>query len=278
MPDQKSFDQPSGSDYPGLPGKDEADFMEATCDYTAAELNLEERQDSLVGRIAAEVARAISEGELPPGADLNSVELAARFGTSRTPVREALMLLEKEGLVEIPPRRRPRVARIGLDEIEELYQIRVELAGLMIRQFVRNADEEELQATVELYKEMCRKAEGDDIGAWLDSRRRMHDYWADHCGNESLRKLLNTWKMRMSVGRLVGPRVSDVERSMLDHRCLVLACLERDVRLASALMHSMTLSGLSAILGKHHARSEEAAGAAEGVERLSSARPQLHIV
>ena len=45
----------------------------------------------------------------PPGADLNSVELATRFGTSRTPVREALMLLEKEGLVEIPPRRRPRV-------------------------------------------------------------------------------------------------------------------------------------------------------------------------
>src|SRR3546814_12657654 len=103
-----------------------------------AAIDLKERSDSLVGRIAADVARAITEGRLTPGADLNSVELAARFGTSRTPVREALMLLEKEGLVEIPPRRRPRVSHVSLEEVEELYQIRVALNGLMIASFVRN--------------------------------------------------------------------------------------------------------------------------------------------
>ena len=64
-------------------------------------IEFEDRKDSLVGKIAADVARAISNGTLAPGDELNSVDLAARFGTSRTPVREALMLLEKEGLVEI---------------------------------------------------------------------------------------------------------------------------------------------------------------------------------
>src|SRR3546814_3121297 len=54
------------------------------------------------------------------------------------------MLLEKEGLVEIPPRRRPRVSHVSLEEVEELYQIRVALNGLMIASFVRNADDEHM--------------------------------------------------------------------------------------------------------------------------------------
>src|SRR5690242_9948934 len=91
----------------------------------------EDRKDSLVGKIASDVAKAISEGRLAPGDELNSVDLASRYGTSRTPVREALMLLEKEGLVEIPPRRRPRVARIDLKEIEDLYTIREVLNELV---------------------------------------------------------------------------------------------------------------------------------------------------
>jgi len=63
--------------------------------------------DSLVIDIACTIGAEVLDGTLPPGRDLNSVDLADRFGTSRTPVREALVILEKEGLVEISPRRRP---------------------------------------------------------------------------------------------------------------------------------------------------------------------------
>src|SRR3546814_17834544 len=101
-----------------------------------AAIDLKERSDSLVGRIAADIARAITEGRLEPGANLNSVELAARFGTSRTPVREALMLLEQEGLVEIPARRRPRGSQISLDEVEAIYQISTVLNGLLTPTFL----------------------------------------------------------------------------------------------------------------------------------------------
>lgn len=216
-------------------------------------IDLKERSDSLVGRIAADVARAITEGRLAPGANLNSVELAARFGTSRTPVREALMLLEKEGLVEIPPRRRPRVSRVSLEEIEELYQIRVVLNGLMIASFVRNADEEHMRRMDVLHEEIRRHAYGNQ-DAFLASRRTLHNHWLDNCGNGSLRDLLGTWKMRMSVGRLVQMRADDVERSLRDHERLVMACWDRDETLAVALMQSMTLSGLAAIKRQHGER------------------------
>lgn len=218
-----------------------------------AAIDLKERSDSLVGRIAADIALAITEGRLAPGDDLNSVELAARFGTSRTPVREALMLLEKEGLIEIPPRRRPRVSQISLDEIEELYQIRAVLNGLMIASFVRRANEEQLLQMIPLNEQIDRTAHVDDA-AFLVSRRVLHNHWLNNCGNDSLRALLGTWKMRMSVGRLVRIQAEDIERSRRDHAHLVTACQDRDEGLAVALMQSMTRSGLAAIKRQHHDR------------------------
>lgn len=217
-------------------------------------IDLKERSDSLVGRIASEIASAISEGSLAPGADLNSVELAARFGTSRTPVREALMLLEKEGLVEIPPRRRPRVAHISIDEVEELYRIRSVLNGMMISLFVHNAHEGHLRDLVALFEAMKEQALDPDLTSFYETRRAFHNHCLDNCGNRSLANLLGTWKMRMSVGRLVGNRQEDVERSLRDHGRLVLACMERDEQLAVAMMTSMTLFGLAAIKRQHRAR------------------------
>ena len=223
-------------------------------DAAPAELDLKERSESLVGRIANEIAREISDGTLPPGADLNSVELAARFGTSRTPVREALMLLEKEGLVEVPPRRRPRVVQISLDEIDELYEIRAVLNGLMVSLFVRNADEEQMKRLVELHEEMQRYGRTGQFGLFYETRRTLHNFLTGSCGNNSLRDLLSTWKMRMSVGRLVGQRSEDVERSLLDHERLILACVERDEGLAVSLMKAMTWFGLRAIKREHGAK------------------------
>ena len=100
---------------------------------------------SLVIQIADDVGRAIIEGRLRPGADLNSVELARRFDTSRTPVREALLLLGKEGLVNIYPRRRPRVSTISLREVREIYMIRVALNSVASEQIAASASDSDIE-------------------------------------------------------------------------------------------------------------------------------------
>lgn len=206
-----------------------------------------DRGDSLVGKIAAEVTRRILDGELAPGADLNSVELAARFGSSRTPVREALMLLEKEGLVEIPPRRRPRVARITWRDIEELYHIRAELNSMKIRLFVANASAEAMQEAQAIWERVRAFAQRKDLDAFVRERMRLHDHWAANCGNATLQKMLATWRMRLNLRRMVVMKPEHMERSVLDHHRLMIALEERDAPLASALMHAMTLAGLEAI-------------------------------
>lgn len=211
------------------------------------EISFEERGDSLVAKIATDIARSIVDGSLRPGADLNSVDLAARFGTSRTPVREALMLLEKEGLVEIPPRRRPRVAHFTLREIGEIYEIRAALNGLMIELFVSNASDADMQAARAAHDRMRAAGLAGDHETFFAARQGLHELWMERCGNATLRKALAAWLARMSLRRLGVTRPEHIERSLIDHERLVIACEERDRALASALIRSMTLYGLEAI-------------------------------
>ena len=67
---------------------------------------------------------AILDGELAPGERLRAEALAGRFGTSRTPVREALLMLEREGLVEVQPNRGAIVRSFDADDLLDLYEVR----------------------------------------------------------------------------------------------------------------------------------------------------------
>src|SRR5690606_36409005 len=106
-----------------------------------------ERYDraSLVSDIACHIGAEIIEGIRKPGDDLNSVELARAFDSSRTPVREALMLLEKEGLVEILARRRPRVTSYKFADIRDIYSARSALLELAASTIAATATAEHLE-------------------------------------------------------------------------------------------------------------------------------------
>src|SRR5256884_4575104 len=101
-----------------------------------------DRSNPRVTSISQEIGCAIIEGRLHPGDDLNTVNLSKQFQTSRTPVKEALLLLEKEGLVTVPPYRRPYVARISLEEVREIYQVRTNLLILVAELIGRTASDE----------------------------------------------------------------------------------------------------------------------------------------
>ena len=75
--------------------------------------------------IAAELRRDLLAGVLRPGADLSQVALAARFGVSRIPIRDALRILAGEGLVEIALNRGARAISLSPDEVREIYDLRI---------------------------------------------------------------------------------------------------------------------------------------------------------
>src|SRR5689334_13784123 len=67
----------------------------------------------------------ILAGELDPGKAISQIKLAERLGVSRTPLREALRMLERDGLVHAEPNRRVRVTPVSVDDLEQLYALRV---------------------------------------------------------------------------------------------------------------------------------------------------------
>lgn len=88
---------------------------------------------TLPAQIAARVGNAIVEGEFEPGQRLREVDLAAAFGVSRATVREALRMVEREGLVTIRPQRGARVTTLSTQEVRDVFEIRSYLMGLACR-------------------------------------------------------------------------------------------------------------------------------------------------
>jgi DNA-binding GntR family transcriptional regulator len=110
------------------------------------------RRETTVTLVADELRRRIMAGTLPEGQQLRQEALAADLGVSRIPVREALRQLEAEGFVSIASHRGAVVSKLSLDEIAELFELRIRLEcwllGLAIPQ-MRDSDMEQAEVALE---------------------------------------------------------------------------------------------------------------------------------
>lgn len=91
---------------------------------------------TLPAQIAVRIGQAIVENEFTPGQKLREVDLAAAFGVSRASVREALRIVEREGLVTILPQRGAQVTALRADEVQDIFDIRAQLMGLACERLV----------------------------------------------------------------------------------------------------------------------------------------------
>lgn len=100
---------------------------------TISEPSTRARDGDAGARIATRMREEILAGDLVPGSRIRQEDIAARFGASRAPVREALRLLEFEGLVSVVANSGAWVSRLTLAECEEIYQMRERLEPLLLR-------------------------------------------------------------------------------------------------------------------------------------------------
>ena len=103
------------------------------------------------------IRQAIVDGRLPPGQRLKEEELARELGISRTPVREALLILQAEGLVDAAPNRGAVVRSHAAGDLEDLYQLRALLEGYATRRAAANITEaalESLEASCDRFEEL----------------------------------------------------------------------------------------------------------------------------
>jgi DNA-binding GntR family transcriptional regulator len=213
-------------------------------------LGRSENADSVVDQILVAIGTAIVEARLRPGDDLNSVELARTFQSSRTPVREALLTLEREGLVEIAAHRRPRVRRLLLDEVREIYELRATLYALVSRRIVENATESDLSILRESQRQLERAAAAGDVDRyfWLNVGLRNNE--AMIAGNGTVRRVLDSVGVRtLQLRHLSLSLPGRLRASVADHARLLRAYEEREPDLAAGLTQSIVRQSLTAIEG-----------------------------
>lgn len=203
---------------------------------------------SLAFVIFRELAVNIVEGRLPPGHEVNSADLARQFSTSRTPVREALLMLEREDLVIVPPRRRPFVSPVALVQVQEIYEIRASLYGLVSELVVARATDEEIQKLRDWQDELERDAHAGDVDGYFWHNVGFRNAEASLSRNVELQRRLSSLGLQMHRFRhlslsLPGRLIS----SLADHERLLRAYQERDVALAVAVSRSLVWRGYGAI-------------------------------
>lgn len=167
-----------------------------------------------------ELRSRIVRRELLPGTRLSELSLSKSLDVSRTPIREALRRLQAEGFVVFFPSRGFVVNSLSLDDINQIYTIRIPLEGIAGRLATPNlsVDRERMACLEELngkMKKLCRQG---DAEAYADKNKEFHGIIFRACGNAWLINILEN--LTLQIGRFIVNAVhipGRMERSLLGH-------------------------------------------------------------
>jgi DNA-binding GntR family transcriptional regulator len=209
------------------------------------------------------IREEILTGALAPETWISQVQLAKRFGTSRGPVREALRLLEREGLIEAAVNHRARVTPFSVDDLEQLYAARIVHEGLGITITVPRFTDGEIGGLQRLLDDMDQLA-GADIVRWEQVHRTFHVELVKHAGTRIVQMLEQFYDHAERYRRIYitgDPRAWSVGAA--EHRQIVEACAARDAPLAAAQLgrhlSRTALTGLTLMAPEHEPAAVRAA-------------------
>jgi DNA-binding GntR family transcriptional regulator len=181
------------------------------------------------------IRESILDGSLEPGETMSQVALADELGVSRTPLREALRMLQGEGLILSEPNRRVRVAPLSLADVEELYAIRIPLEATALRLSLPRMTPEDIADLEGSMAAMAHFAEADDYARWYVPHQAFHRGLTQRAGarfDALLAQLFDHAERyrRMHFGRQFSAQ------STTDHREILDAVKAEDADRASALL------------------------------------------
>ena len=209
----------------------------------AATLPSEPKGDAERVSSAERAYRALKDlilgNQLPAGSQLLEQEAARRLGMSRTPVREAMIRLEQDGVVEIRPPHGMRVLPVSSSDMREIYEVLTALesaaAELVARRGATPAELASLRASV---ADMGSALDRDDLEGWAAADRRFHGLLVTLAGNERLRQMVSQLGEQAHRARVLTLRLRPKPvNSIRDHARLVAAIARRDAEGARKIHH-----------------------------------------
>ncbi len=188
-------------------------------------------------RIADGIRRGIIDGTRPPGSRILQEELAARYGASRVPVREAIRQLEYEGLLTVVPNAGAWVSTMTLAECEEIYRMRERLEPLLLSYSAPALSDDAIGALAALADRISDT--GDDTGAFLDLDAAFHH--ASYAAAETTHLtdlVVRLWNVTAPYRRSYVASWSPEARRIAheEHHLIVAALRDRDTEEAERVL------------------------------------------
>lgn len=191
----------------------------------------------LVGLVEAQLTRAIVEGRLAPGARVFEADIARRMGVSRAPVREAARRLERQGVLVARPRHGFAVRTVSVQEIDDLFEVRLSLELTAIELACRKADDAGLARLRQLIDTMVREAPSQPQHDRIAQDLGFHTLICELSGNAQLHRIFSNLQteIRMIIA-LIDAVYHDPETVAHTHYPIVEALMRRDAAAAVAAM------------------------------------------
>jgi DNA-binding GntR family transcriptional regulator len=181
----------------------------------------------------------IVDGSLAPGEHLNERALCERFGVSRTPLREAVLILAREGLVEIMPRRGSRVAVLGIEQVRDIIELLGGLEAMAGELACQRATEAAVAAVKARHAEMLGFFEAGDMLSYFKANEEVHDLIVASAGNTELTAQHRVLRARV-LRALYMPNIKP-ERwraAISEHEAFIDAFADRDGPRLSRLLRA----------------------------------------
>src|ERR687894_2259105 len=210
----------------------------------------------------------ILSNDIGPGTRLVMREVANQYDASDIPVREALRMLERDGLVETAPYRGARVTTLTAKEVEETYFIRSHLESIATGLAAERITDAELAQLDMLMSEMRAAVDAQDGPRFSDLNLEFHRTIVASCGNDMLRELtMDIWQRHSGFQRVFRMVPERLATSQEEHEGIMDALRARDPKRAAALAlwHKRSVGDtVSTLLDDERADDERAAGGGAG--------------
>lgn len=198
--------------------------------------------------VYAQILEKILDGTLPAGYPLREGELAARFAVSKTPLRDALVRLQADGLVSIPPYRSAVVVGYSQQDLREIYEVRELVEGVCAREAALTISTDDLAELSQLMRDSAACIAGGEIlprseetlAVLID---RFDVIMYAQCRNRRINEMVANIRNHIQrIGRLTTRIPGRMVKSVREHQAIYEAIVQRDGAAAEAAMRRHILS------------------------------------
>ncbi len=176
---------------------------------------------------------AIITGELKPGERLMEVKLAEKMGVSRTPVREAIRMLELEGLVDMLPRKGAHVAELSVKDIMDVLEVRASMDSLATRLAAERISDEEIKELKQIQAQFMNYADKDNLQGTIKKDVEFHELIYRASRNDRLLQIANNLREQVQRFRVIYLKDYSSSKNLIEeHENICAAISERNMDLA----------------------------------------------